>query len=182
MLQLLQYKQQIIVGAIIVGILTIAGVGLYMKGRSDGVALTEAKVAAEKREWERQIADLQLKHQKEVNELLADYTKKVEQYQSEIAKLAENPKVVERYINRYVPVQTQCTIPQGFVELHNKAAQGAPLSDNPTNVDKPTDKSLADVGGTVAQNYYQCNEIRARLEALQQIVTKYQQQQKELLK
>ena len=182
MFNILQYKSQLIVGVIVVAVLTLAGIGVYVKGRSDGVALTEAKVAAEKREWERQVADLQLKHQKEVADLLADYNSKVDQYKEEIAKLADNPKVVERFIDRYVPVQTQCTIPQGFVDLHNKAAQGASLSEIPTGVNKPTDKSLGDVGSIVAQNYYTCNDIRARLEALQQIIIKYQQQQKELVK
>ena len=179
---LIDTKFKIIAGAIVVGLLFVGAVGLYMKGRSDGVALTEAKVAEEKLKWERVVADNQIKHETQVAIIQSSYNTMVDQYKNEIAKLAENPKVVERYINRYVPVNTQCTIPQGFVELHNQSAAGAKLNDNPVNTGVDSKKSLSEVGSTVAENYYNCNDIRARLQALQQIVIQYQKQQKELPK
>ena len=175
-------KFRIIAGAIIAGLLMAGAVGLYLKGRSDGVALTEAKVAQEKLKWERIVADNQIKHETQVAMIQASYASMVDQYKNEIAKLAENPKVVERYINRYIPVNTQCTIPQGFVELHNQSAAGAKLNDNPVNSGVDSKKSLSEVGSTVAENYYNCNDVRARLQALQQIVIQYQKQQKELPK
>ena len=175
-------KLKVIVGAIVFGLLMAGAVGFYLKGRSDGVALTEAKVAEEKLRWERIVADNQIKHETQVAMIQSSYTSMVEGYKNEIAKLADNPKVVERYINRYVPVNTQCTIPQGFVELHNQSAAGAKLNDNPINTGIDSKKSLSEVGSTVAENYYKCNEIRAQLQALQQIVIQYQKQQKELPK
>lgn len=177
---LLQYKNKIIIGAILIALLTLAGVGLYVKGRSDGVALTEAKVAAEKLAWERQVAELQSKYREDVIAIVTQYDQRVTQFREEIAKLTENPKVVEKYINRYIPMETRCVIPEGFVELHNRSADGRRLEDNPQNTAKPSDKTLSQVGRVVAENYYQCNEIRARLEALQEVVRKYQEQQKEL--
>ena len=175
-------KFRIIAGAIIAGLLVAGAVGLYIKGRSDGVALTEAKVAEEKLKWERVIADNQIKHETQVAMIQSSYTSMVDQYKNEIAKLAENPKVVERYINKYIPVNTQCTIPQGFVELHNQSAAGSKLNDNPVNTGTDSKKILTDVGSTVAENYYKCNQVRAQLQALQQIVIQYQKQQKELAK
>lgn len=175
-------KLKVIVGAIVFGVLMAGAVGFYLKGRSDGVALTEAKVAEEKLRWERIVADNQIKHETQVAMIQSSYNSMVDQYKNEIAKLAENPKVVERYINKYVPVNTQCTVPQGLVELHNQSAAGSTLNGNPINSEFDSKKSLADVGVTVAENYYKCNEIRARLQALQQIVIQYQKQQKELSK
>jgi hypothetical protein len=174
-------KNRALVVAIAITLLVLAGVGVYMKGRSDGVALTEAKVAQEKMEWERQVAELQARHREDVIAIVSQYDQTVSEYREEIENLTNNPKVVEKYINRYVPVETQCAIPQGFVELHDKAAEGQSLSNDPVNPGEITDKTLSQVGRTVAENYYQCNEIRARLEALQQVVKKYQEQQQELL-
>lgn len=175
-------KWRIVAGVAAFGILLAIGVGVYMKGRSDGVALVEARVAKEKQEWERRVADAQIEHQKEVAEIHSAYGNVVGRFRNEIAKLTDNPQVVERYINRYIPIETECAIPQGFVELHNQAAAGQSLNDRPVDSGRITDKTLADVGGTVAENYYTCNEIAARLEALQQIVKQYQKQQQELIR
>jgi|AntAceMinimDraft_11_1070367.scaffolds.fasta_scaffold14243_5 hypothetical protein len=182
MMFLANEKIKLIIGATLIALLALGAIGLYLKGRSDGVALTEAKVAEEKLQWERKVADLQSKYREDIITIVTQYDQTVLQYQEEISKLIDNPKVVDRYINRYVPVETQCTIPEGFVELHNKSAEGARLGESPSNASRPSDKTLSQVGQVVAQNYYQCNEIRVRLEALQQVVQKYQKQQEDLIK
>ena len=74
-----------------------------------------------------------------------------------------------------------CTIPKGFVELHNTSAKGLSLQE-PTDPLGGTNISLQEVGTTVAINYYQYNKIVAQLKALQEIVIDFQIKQKELVK
>lgn len=179
---ILKYKWKIII-AVVASIIAAAFIAtVYQKGRTDGVNSIELRIAKERLDWERKISDLQLKHQRDVSDIMVAYEFVVSQHRNQIAKLANNPETIIRYVDRYIPIDVQCDIPKGFVELHNQAAIGVPLNDSPSNVTETTDKTLGDVGEVVARNYYQCHEIAAQLEALQQIVIQFQQQQRELIK
>ena len=171
----------IIAGIAIIALLSLIS-GIYIKGRYDGAAIVEAQVIKEKMEWERKVSEAQVGHLQQVSQIHDSYNTVISKYKSEITKLTKNPKVVNQYVDRYVPVETQCNIPQGFVELHNKSASGSSLDDAPVNSSQATDKTLGGVGSVLAENYYRCNELAARLSALQQIVIEYQKQQKELIK
>lgn len=176
----LKSKALIIAVGIAVAISVIAG--SYIKGRMDGRSIATAEYAAEKATWERLVSSQQKKHEVVVAELKADFQAQLDKYQEQIAKLQDNPKIVTRIVNRYVPVETACTIPQGFVDLHNLAASGSTLDGTPQDASKPTEKTLADVGTVVAENYYQCNAVIDQLNALQQIVNDFQRRQSELTK
>lgn len=175
----LKSKALIIAVGVAVAISVI--VGAYVKGRIDGRSIVTAEYAAEKASWERLIASQQKGHEVVVAEIKADFQSQLDKYQEQITKLQDNPKIVTRIVNRYVPVETACTIPQGFVDLHNLSASGSTLEGDPQNASKPTDKTLADVGAVVAENYYQCNAVIAQLNALQQIVNDFQRRQSELI-
>lgn len=179
---MIQYKSKLITtAAIIGGVLLVISLS-YVKGRWDGSSLVEARVALEKVEWERQVIQAQLEYINEVDKIHETYNVALDQYKQQVEKLAANPKVVTQYVDRYVPVETQCAIPQGFVELHNQAAAGAILNDNPVDAGRVTNKNLNQISRVVAENYYKYNELAAQLEALQQIILQYQKQQQGLVK
>lgn len=70
-----------------------------------------------------------------------------------------------------------CAVPVGFVRLHDSAASGAGLPDNPDTSgqlhDAPSGIALSTVASTVAENYGTCREEMTRFEGLQDWVTKY---------
>lgn len=156
--------------------------GTYIKGRMDGVDLTEAKYAEEKRKWQDEVAQKQQEYDQEISKLRDEYRDEVKRYRDEIQKLQNNPQVVTQYVDRFVPVKTQCTIPEGFVELHNRSAAGRSLESAPQNPERPSNRTLNNAAAVIAENYYRCNELIARLNALQDLVIEYQKRQKELTK
>ncbi|VVD78509.1 hypothetical protein [Pandoraea fibrosis] len=97
----------------------------------------------------------------------------------------ENPIVITKYVDRVreirvkgdtiiqkVPVyvtaeaDAACTVPVGFVRLHDAAAGNTP-PDNPGDADaRPSGVALSAVAETVADNYTAYYELAARYDAL----------------
>jgi len=155
----------------------------YNNGFKAGVETTELKYNVEKLKWIDQVSKLQQEHTNTIHSILTSYNKAIAEYEVEIDKLKSvDPIIKTRYIHKYVPVETNCTIPKGFIDLHNTAAKGLQLSESPVNPEQATNNTLQDVGATVAINYYQYNKIVLQLKALQKIVIEFQMKQKELMK
>lgn len=155
----------------------------YYNGQQNGIILTEAKYNAEKLKWIDRVSKMQREYEDTINGILTSYNGQIADYEHQIEVLRnQDPIIKTRYIHKYVPVETNCTIPKGFVELHNTAAKGLPLSDNPKDALASTNITLQDVGSTVAINYYQYNKVVSQLKALQEIVRQFQNKQKELVK
>jgi hypothetical protein len=167
---------------------------VYVRGRYDGSAIVEAAVAKEKAAWQVRVAQVQGASDVKAQQVADDYALRAAAYQKQIDELRNRPprvrvlwkdriveKEVERIVRVYVPAAADPAIPRGFVDLHNTAAAGLPLStEQKPNAGEATDKKLSDVGETVAANYYQCNAVSAQLEALQKVVREYQQRQQEI--
>lgn len=155
----------------------------YYKGELNGISITEAKYSIEKLKWIDKVSKMQQEYEDTMNGILTSYNGQIADYEYQIELLKnQDPIIKTRYIHKYVPVETNCTIPKGFVELHNTAAKGKPLSEDPKNAEVSTNVTLQDVGSTVAINYYQYNKISAQLKALQEVVRQFQNKQKELVK
>jgi hypothetical protein len=87
-------------------------------------------------------------------------------------------RVVTQILIQKVPVyvtaqaDSQCTVPNGFVRLHDAAAAGRDvpaLSQGPgESADDPSGVALSSVAGVVADNYGTCNSLRAELTGWQQ--------------
>lgn len=173
--------------AIIVVLCLIIGAGImynraYHKGELNGISITEAKYNIEKLKWIDKVSKMQQEHEDTMNGILTSYNGLVAEYEHQIEALKnQDPIIKTRYIHKYVPVETNCTIPKGFVDLHNTAAKGMPLSEDPKDAAASTNVTLQDVGSTVAINYYQYNKISAQLKALQEVVIQFQTKQKELV-
>lgn len=176
-----QLKTYIIIAAV-VAIPLIASF-TYMQGRSSGKAEIQAKYDEAKLQWEGAIRLAQLAHEDSIKELHESYQQSVALYKRELDRLKRQPpKVVEKIVEVYIPIEVDNTVPKGFVELHNTAAKGLPLSDSIDNASEPSDKKLSDVGKTVASNYYQCLVDQQRLESLQLLVEQFMKKQQELIK
>lgn len=155
----------------------------YNKGYSAGVEATELVHNVEKLKWIEKVSKLQQEHEATMNGILTSYNGLVAEYEQQISILEnQDPIIKTRYIHKYVPIEVNCDIPKGFVDLHNTAAVGKPLTENPIDAMNSTNVSLQDVGSTVAINYYQYNKVVAQLQALQDVVKDFQARQKELVK
>ena len=73
-------------------------------------------------------------------------------------------------VPRYVPAEADaaCTVPVGFVRLHDAAAAGDVLDPNPGAADaRPSGIALSAIAGTVVGNYTECHANAERMTALQ---------------
>lgn len=77
-------------------------------------------------------------------------------------------KTIVREVNNYVtPLSvSHCTIPLGFVRLHDAAAAGRMPEAPGLDADAPGGVDLAAVGETVAENYGECRAWAQQLNAL----------------
>jgi hypothetical protein len=173
-----KWKFVVIFGAL--ALVMAAILSSYMKGRTDGKAVIEAKYLKEQQEWIQKVAAAQNAHVKRVNEITEEYTKKISSLNFEIKKLKQNPVIVEKIIQQYIPENHVCDINKGFVDLHNRSAEGSSLDAPVINPNEKTDITLGQVGRTVAENYYSCNAEFEKIKALQQIILEFQKAQEEL--
>lgn len=178
-------QMKLVAAALAVAVITAGGAYLYTKGRSEGKALAEAeynkeviRLKNELLEWQTKVATLQDQHADEVASITAEYMAKEQSLETQIDKL----KKQKRTVTKYVPVETDCKIPNGFVEVHNLTAQGKSIDEDKDPQPGISDKTLTQVADTVAENYYSCNLTKERLIALQKVVADFQQKQKELTK
>jgi hypothetical protein len=164
---------------VLLGLSLLAGV--YIKGRSDGSDLKELEYAKEKMEWQQSIINKQTAFDDSVREIFKEYltdvtiTKEVTKY------IKQKPEIIKEYVS--VESDKRCVIPKGFVSLHNKAVDGVPLSELqniPSDAATPSGKKLSDVSKVVTVNYYEYEQMKKKLIALQKTVTDYQKKQKEL--
>lgn len=156
--------------------------GIYIKGRYDGAAKVELRYAKEKEAWVSKVTNLQSDLYSANEKINKKYNNETTKIQEVIKYVQAKPKVITKYIT--IEADSKCEIPQGFVDLHNKAADGVNLGeliDNQLDPNDPSDKKLSDVGKTVVLNYYEYNQMKSKLEALQAKVIEFMNKQKELI-
>lgn len=155
----------------------LLAIGLYIKGRSDGANNVRLEYAEEKLAWEKQINDAQAKLNTSVQDTLKDYLKNSVTTKEVIKYVKSKPTVITKYIK-----DDKCQISNNFVNIHNKAVDSKSLGELTDNTDDGVSNiKLSDVAATITVNYYQYNEMKTKLEALQTIVKKYKQQQSNLI-
>ena len=166
-----RFATSVIVIAVMLG-------SVYVKGRHDGAEALEVAVAEERARWQVAVSDITAKHQKEVKSIVNEYSRKTASFKQEIDKVKNT-----NLVSSYIPSASDTKVTNGFVELHNRAAIGNQIDVKPkANAYDQSDKSLSLVASTVIENYYQCNNVSDRLNALQQIVVDFQKKQKEMVK
>ncbi|WP_455154816.1 hypothetical protein [Cupriavidus campinensis] len=94
----------------------------------------------------------------------------VTKYVDRVQTIHVKGDTITKEIPRYVTVEADaaCSVPGGFVRLHDTAATGGVLDQNPGGADAaPSGVPLSAVAGTVADNYTTGHVNAARLMALQ---------------
>lgn len=160
--------------------LLVVGALCYFKG----VYSTTIKYEAEKKAWQDKVEIVQSLLDEEVTKKAQVHTAYVDKIQKVTEYLYRDPIIH----NVYVPFESdaKCSINRGFVELHNKAANGASLEEL-KNADtklnqEPSKVKLSDVAETVTINYYEYNKMKSQLTTLQEIVKDFMSKQEALNK
>ena len=94
----------------------------------------------------------------------------VTRYVDRVETIKVKGDTIIKEIPRYVPIQADaaCTVPVGFVRVHDAAAAGTVLSPGPGDADAaPSGIALSAVAGTIAGNYTSCHADAEQLSTLQ---------------
>lgn len=144
---------------LLLAVLAGGGFWLYHAGAASVQARWDAQARAEAT-----AAQLQVDKSELVSQMVVDHY--IDRVKVVMAQSAVIVKQVPVYVTRQA--DARCTVPVGFVRLHDAAAQGAALPASPgAAVDAPSGVALSAVAGTVAGNYGLCRATAERLSALQ---------------
>lgn len=103
--------------------------------------------------------------------------KVVTEYVERVKVVEKAGKTIIKEIPVYVTAEADraCTVPAGFVRVHDAAATGEPLPGPAGAADAaPAGIALSTVAGTVVDNYTSCRAIREQLIGLQSYVQEFQ--------
>lgn len=148
--------------------LAIAAIVLVLAVAGAGAFLTDRYKAANKRADDAEKTVASLRSQLDSTEAAVVTVTK---YVDRVRTIEVKGDTIIKEIPRYVTAQADadCTIPIGFVRLHDAAAAGALLDPGPGDPDAaPSGVALSTVAGTVAANYRDAHVDAERLNALQE--------------
>ncbi|QWF19122.1 hypothetical protein [Lysobacter capsici] len=97
----------------------------------------------------------------------------VVRYVDRVQVVRANAQIITKEIPIYVTptADAACTVPVGFVRLHDAAAANQPTGTSPGNLDAPAaGVALSDVAGAVADNYATCHANAEQVIGLQDYV------------
>lgn len=147
---------------LLLSVLAGGGFWLYHAGAASVKARWDAQARAEA-----MAAQMQVDKSELVSQMVVDHY--IDRVQIVLAQGAVITKEVPIYVTPIA--DARCTVPVGFVRLHDAAAQGSALSAAPgAAVDAPSGLALSAVASTVAGNYGICRATAERLSALQEWV------------
>lgn len=131
-------------------------------------------------QWDLERAEVATANAQEVARLEALNNQVTRDYLALSTRLRDGTRTIIEKVPVYVTKQddANCTIPDGFVRLHDEATGNPTLpetSTTPGTDDTPEPIELSDVGATVVGNYSQCRRTALQLEALQKWVKKIAQ-------
>lgn len=148
---------------------TASAAALFAFGWLKGMEHVQGKWDAETARIALADVNLELYRTKETVRVVTEYVDRVQVVREKGATIVKEVKV-------YVP-DDRCTVPVGFVRVHNAAATGGALI-APGIIDAaPAGIALSDVAGTVTSNYTRCRENAEQLIALQEWVRAMQVQE-----
>ena len=155
-------KIEFILAGIIALVMAVGG--SYIYGHHAGEKNVQAKWDAAKKAQEAAVVSIEAKQDVVTTQVVTKYVDRVQTVQGAT-------KTIIKKVPTYVTVKDDaaCTIPNGFVSLHNAAAEDSmqlPASSGTVNGQASAVK-LSDVETTVAGNYGICHATAEQLIALQ---------------
>lgn len=184
MFALLKFKGPLIwtvAGALLVSSLVFAGWRLYENGYQAGETKMTDQYHNEKLAWQNRVLAAQFELSVVNSQLVEAINNRVVEKEIVTRYIKSDPEIITKYIEKEV----DCTVPKGFVEFHNKAAQNASKEEldsiSDINRSELSDKSLSDAARVVGSNYYEYNELRVKYMDLLAVLKTYQDKQRELI-
>ncbi|MDR1276171.1 MAG: hypothetical protein LBL72_07305 [Candidatus Accumulibacter sp.] len=134
----------------------------FVGGCRHGEATITAKWHTERIETENKFQQLTAKQAQASAQVVTEYVQRAQE-------VKERGKNIVKEVKVYVPSKADaaCTVPRGFIRLHDAAAQGV-LPGAPGLADAaPSGLAFSAATATVADNYGRCHEVAEQLKALQ---------------
>lgn len=157
------FSNRLLLGGVVAALL-LSG-GAYIKGRWDGESLAAAD--------QQRAATIASEKARDTEAKAAAITIDIgQQHAAALAEIHIVKQIVTREVPRYVTVKADaaCSVPAGFVRLHDAAAGGR-VPDAPDATGSPDDPSgvpLSAVAATVAGNYGACHEAIEQVKSWQE--------------
>lgn len=142
------------------------GTAGYFKGRHDNEA---AHIAAALEAEKKVVKDVVASNA--ITEAVAEKT------EAKVAQVREVTRTIVKWRTEYVTKKDDaaCTIPVGFVLVHDAAARGETLSDPAGKLDdRPSDVALSDATDVIAENYGTYKELATKYIGLRDWVREQQ--------
>jgi len=101
----------------------------------------------------------------------------VTEYVDRVQVIEKRGQTIVKEVPVYVSEESDraCTVPAGFVRLHDAAAEGVPIAPSAGPPDAAASGiALSAVAGTVAGNYTACHANAEQLEQLQRLLSEYE--------
>ncbi|WP_029046579.1 hypothetical protein [Cupriavidus sp. amp6] len=150
--------------------LVLAGAVLVLGVAGTGAWMTDRYKAAQQRASDAEAITASFRAQLDSTEAGVI---KVTEYVDRVQTVYVKGDTIIKEIPRYVPAQADaaCTVPVGFVRMHDAAAAGTVLGPGAGDSDAAgSGIALSAVAGTVAGNYTSCRANAEQLSALQQLL------------
>jgi len=155
----------------IYGLLGLALIGALL------FALGWVKGSSDELDKARQVEVKQLRQAFEQGQALGTVRDRVvTQYVDRVKVVEKVGQTIVKEIPVYVTAEADraCTVPAGFVRVHDAAAAGVPPPEPAGSADAaPAGIALSAVAGTVADNYTSCRAIREQLISLQEYLQEH---------
>ncbi|WP_010104101.1 hypothetical protein [Verminephrobacter aporrectodeae] len=144
-------------------LLTLLAAALYGLGWKQGTQHTQEQ-------WDRETKQQALQAATEEKKQAQATVQVVSKYADRIKTVRQEGANISKEISQHVPTQADaaCTVPHGFVRVHDRAAQGNAHAEPTGDPDAaPAGIALSTVAETVVENYTSCRENAEQLSALQ---------------
>ena len=151
--------------ALLVLLLLTAGLATCQQQR-----ISRAKVAVEEADKALKESNAALLYAYQALKLARSETKVITEYVDRVQIVRERGATITKEVPVYVTAQADaaCSVPVGFVRIHDAAAQGTDLVGPAADPDAPAaGVALSTVADTVASNYTACHANAEQVVALQ---------------
>ena len=174
-------NKTIIIAICIVCGLVFGGSYLYNRGYDNGVQHVEQQVEQLNDQWKRRVDNVKQQYYQQIADLNIQHAIEIDKLQSQNKDLIKDNNKLNHTLNYYFGDKQNIKLDKNIVIWHDRAALGANL-DHIVFEDVKGQYTLKDLMVTVADNYTNHNICYQKLTTLQQVVSQYIEQQKELVK
>lgn len=160
-----------VVRAVALPLILVAVIGAYVATQSSRLHAADRRASAARERAQR--ADNARREAEAARDLARAEVRVVTRYVDRVQVVREKAKIITQEVPVYVSphADAACTVPVGFVRLHDAAAANEPAGQPAGNPDAPAEGvALSDVAAAVADNYARAHENAEQVIGLQDYV------------